>query len=191
MAQQVYFSAVAAAAAAQQNIGLAFLAEFDFPGEFMRLHTANGIIQAGGHEWTGLGEFVSFGTVLGAAGDAAAEFPITLSGASKEMIALANRDHASIRNRRVSLYMWFFNPATWKEIEPPVMIATYQMKRMIVAGNAYQQSITLICEGMLTSRSKPPAGLLTSADQKRRSPGDKGLDERALVAQKRVPWPAG
>jgi hypothetical protein len=185
----LYFSETVAAALAGETIGLAVLGRFSFVEGERRLWLGQGRITAGGETWDGLGEFVSMSSLSSGAGDVAAPVTFSLSGVDEEIHALAVAGGQTVRGRAVAISLQFYNHAM-VALDSPVVFWTGKMDRITAEGDLQSRSVSLICEGLFTNRSKPVAGLLSDRDQQARFPGDKGLQFVNSLIYKAVKWPA-
>lgn len=185
-----FFNDVTAAAAAGQTVRASMLFYFDFTTGARRFWAGFGDLEAGGETWIGAGQLIEVEGLAAATGTVAAATTFTLSGVDADFVALARNTSDAVKGRRVRVYLQFFTEG-WQPLDEPVVIWSGIMDVMqYTAEGPGLRRITLTAELIWTDRNRPPYGLLTSADQKARYPGDKGLDRTASLAQKTIAWPS-
>jgi hypothetical protein len=183
-----YFSEAIAAALKGEAVGLAILGDFDFADGSMRLWLGDGVLDAGGHQWSGIGQWGGISSITSGAGDAAVPVTFTLSGVDED-IALKVSAGPSVRGRKVTISLQFFDGATMAPLDAPVLFWTGRMDLVSTEFDATSSVVTVTAEGGFVKRSKARAGLLTDRDQQARFPGDLGLEFVPSVINKQVKWP--
>jgi hypothetical protein len=168
---------------ARPHISRAWFLELDLPSGVARLHSGTGRVQAGGYEWRGVTDPIG-GTVVSIAdveeprfGQAVA-VNITLSGANKEFFKSVHTSAKAIEGRRGDLYWAAFDGETQK-IWPAGLKRLFPGK--ITSPSLQWQGIgvrtvSITLESLWSSQNFPVGGKWNGADQRRRYPGDKGLD---------------
>lgn len=184
----LYFSEAVAAYLAGKSITLAFLARLDFPGAEGRYWMGHGNIELGGEIWQGLGEFVSLSGLTRALNDVAVPLTLTLSGVDDAVVALAHRDAADLQARAAVIYLQPFTDAAMP-LGAPVAIWTGSMDRLEFSGDVGSQSLSLVCEGLFTTRARAAFALMSDINQQRLHPGDTFFEHVAGVIEKRIAWP--
>jgi len=184
----IYFSNTVEAALRGDTIGLAVLGRFDFVEGQRRLWMGHGPITLGDEVWDGLGEFVAMSAISSSMGDAATPVTFTLSGIDDRIYALAVAGAATIRGRQATVYLQFFDDATRRPLDLPAAVWVGRMDRLTADADVSSRSVSLVCENLFSNRSKPPAGLYTSRDQRARHPNDGGLDFVNSLVMKTVKW---
>ena len=167
---------------------LVFLDFLDQPMRYWRgagrLRTNNGAIWEGTN---GLGEISGLDQPLGTIAPSAS---LTLSGVDQRVVVLSRQQSDRVTGRKCQIYLQFFT-AAWAPLDNPLPIWAGEMDRLTYdwkGENTY--SVTLSVEGKWTGRRKSPFGFYTDTDQKRRFPGDRGLEQVASLVSKTIGWPS-
>lgn len=183
------YSDTIAAALQQRAIGHVLLGRFGFPDGERLLHNGSGVLRLDGEDWHGLGAWGGVSPIATGIGDAATQVSFTLSGVDEQIISLAAQGSDAVRGGEVTLYERFFDAETRAPLDTTQFLGMWFMDRIEIALEERARSVTLICEGYFTSRSKPPAGMLSHIDQQHLFPGDKGLEFQAKTVNKSIAWP--
>jgi hypothetical protein len=178
------FTAADAEFLARPHIARAWFAELDLPSGVSYLHSGIGRVQVGGHEWIGVtdplsGRLVAIEQIEEPAFGQAAAVTITLSGANKEFIQSVHATAAEIEGRAAMLYWAAFDgetQAVWSAGLKPMFPAGRMTAPMIQWQGIGVRTVSLTIENQFVTQNYPPGGRWNSADQRRRYPGDKGLD---------------
>lgn len=168
---------------ARPHIARAWFLELDLPTGMSYLHSGTGNVTTGGHTWRGVTDPVG-GTIITIAdveeprfGQAVA-VNITLSGANKEFFKSVHTNAHDIEGRSANLYWAAFDGETQK-------IWGAGLKRLFpgkITSPALQwqgigvRTVSITLESIWSSQNYAVGGLWQGADQRRRYPGDKGLD---------------
>ncbi|WP_315920450.1 transcriptional regulator [Mesorhizobium sp. SP-1A] len=167
---------------ARPHVARAWFLELDLPAGISRLHSGTGRVMLGGHEWRGVtdpigGQMVSMDNVEEPRFGQAVAVNITLSGANKEFFKSVHATARQIEGRRGDLYWAAFDGETGE-----VLIG---LKRLfpgkITSPSLHWQGIgvrtvSITLESIWSSQNYAVGGKWTPADQRRRFPGDAGLD---------------
>lgn len=168
---------------ARPHIARAWFLDLDLPAGHAYLHSGTGRVTAGGHEWRGVtdpigGQIVSLANVEEPRFGQAVAVSITLSGANKEFFKSVHTDAKSIEGRSGDLYWAAFDGETGK-------IWNAGLRRLFpgkITSPALQWSgigvrtVSITLESIWSSQNYAVGGKWQGADQRRRYPGDKGLD---------------
>lgn len=178
----VSFSPTEAAALARPHVMRAWLVEFDLPSGVLRLHNGAGTVMVGGKEWSGVsdptvpGRMVSVSQVEEPRFGAAAAITFQLGGVTADF--LKSLREVSIEGRSARVYWAAFDGETQEVIGSPVLLfpggrLTSPARRREGIGT---RTVEITIENLWSSLNYAPGGRWNPADQKRRYPGDKGLD---------------
>ena len=184
-----YFPQTIAAIMRQDVVHCGILAHFDFKDNPMRVWAGFGNLTAGGHIWSGLGEFGSVSGIESAIGGTAPQVSFTLSGVKPELVAHTLNASDEVQGRDVTLFLQFFTDQN-QVLDHPYSVWMGIMDIIKIQRNDFEtRIIELTAETLFSRRYMPPFGYLTSHDQQRLFPGDKGLDNMPAMANKTVIWP--
>ena len=172
------------------SVRSAWLIHLDFLNAPMRIWEGTGLLTTkDGKEWAGLGEL---GTVTGleaAIGTAAPVANFTLSGVDKSLMAQAVDTATQVTGRDATVYGQFFDD-DFKPFGGVFAIWSGIMDQMTYSADGpTDRTINLSVEGLWTRRGRPAFGLYTDRDQRRRYPGDRGLEQVSALINKTVTWP--
>ena len=167
------------------HVARCWFAELDLPSGFQRVHNGVGRVTVGGYEWRGVsdpisGVLVSVDAVEDPRFGQAAAVTIVLSGVNVAFWKSVKADARDLEGRDANLYWGAFDPETgenimFKKLLPGKMSAPTLTRQGI--GVRY---VGLTIESFWQAQNFPFGGRWNGADQRRRYPGDKGLD---LVGQ--------
>lgn len=136
--------------------------------------------------WTGAGTLGAVSPIEETSGLRANGVVCTLSGVSVALLAIALGEH--YQGRAAKLWLGYFD-ASWALIADPVMLVNGKMDQMELADNGALATIKVSVENRLIDFERPAdPGLYTPEDQKRRFPGDLGLDYVPRLQQKVIYW---
>lgn len=178
----------------KRTISASFLVFMDFRLQPRRWWMGTGILDAGGHEWIGMGNLIQIEGLGSTLGMAASETTFTLSGVDPDIVALVRASSDRVKDRRVRVFLQFFSggdsgqPA-WTPLDQPISVWSGRMDQMKYAGEGpSSRTVTLTAESLWTNRNRPPFGRYTDGDQKARHPGDRGLEQVASLTNKTIRW---
>lgn len=148
------------------------------------------LVTSDGNTWQGTGNLISLDGLDEDTGTSATPMTFTLSGVDADTVTLARNASDRVKGRRVTVYLQFFDAATWATIDAPDVfkIATMEQMRVTTEGPSTRR-ITVTAEGLWAGRNRPPYGLLSDRDQNARFPGDRGLEQMASLVAKTIRWP--
>jgi hypothetical protein len=168
---------------ARPHVARAWFARLDFPDGIKYLHSGTGRITIGEHEYLGVsdplsGRLVSIAQVEEPQFGTAAAVQIVLSGASKEFIQSVHATARELEGRAATIYWAAFDGETQEIIT--ALVPLFPRGRMssptIHWQGIGQRHVSLTIENIWSSKNFAPGGKWNQADQRRRFPGDKGLD---------------
>ena len=168
---------------ARPHVARAWFGQFDFPDGMKYLHSGVGRVTVDGHEYIGVadpisGRLVSIAQVEEPAFGQAAAVAIVLSGASKEFIQSVHATARQIEGRDAKILWAAFDAETQEIITP--LISLFPRGKMSAPAIHWQgigqRYVSLTIENIWSSQNFAPGGKWNGADQRRRFPGDKGLD---------------
>jgi len=184
-----YFVDTVAAYLAGQMVRAAWLVEFDFTSETMRLWQGFGDIVAGGETWSGLGELGSISGLESPVNGNAPNVTFTLSGVSPDIVSKAVNSSAEVKGRPVTIFIQFFD-ASWQVLDAPYAIFAGVMDSMKGSMDGPStRTISLTAEGLWTRRIVVPWGYLNASSQRGRYPGDAGCDMVQQITNISTGWP--
>lgn len=165
------------------HIARAWFAELDLPSGLWRLHNGVGRANVGGYEWRGVsdpagGQLVSISAVEYPRFGQAAKVDIAIAGFNIDFLRSVKDQGREIEGRRADLYWCAFDQETqevWsgglKKLFPGFMSSP-----KIQWSGIATRTVSLTIESLWQSQNYPFGGRWNGADQRRRYPGDKGLD---------------
>lgn len=165
------------------HISRVWFAEIDLPSGVARLHSGSGRVFVGGHEWRGVtdpggSQLVSIGAVEEPRFGQAAKVDVVLSGVNVAFLRSIKDMARSIEGRSANIYWCAFDQETaesWgggmKKLFPGKLSSP--VMRWVGIGT---RTVSFAIEGPWHSQNFPFGGKWNPADQRRRYPGDKGLD---------------
>lgn len=178
----VSFSPTDAAALSRPHVMRAWLVEFDLPGGIVRLHNGAGTVTVAGKEWSGVsdptvpGRMVSVSQMEEPRFGAAAAITFQLGGVTADFLKSLRK--VAIEGRPASVYWAAFDGETQEVIGAPVLL--FPRGRMTSPARRREgigvRTVEITIENIWSSLNYAPGGRWNPADQKRRHPGDKGLD---------------
>lgn len=166
---------------AAPHVARAWFIEMDLPSGTARLHNGTGRVTLGGHEWRGVtdpigGQLVSLSPVEEPRFGQAVAVTVTLSGANREFFQSVHTTAREMEGRRADLYWAAFDGETGevliglKKLFPGKMTSPTLQWHGIAT-----RTVSLTIESIWSSQNYAFGGKWTDADQRRRYPGDKGL----------------
>lgn len=165
------------------HIARAWFLALDLPSGPAYLHSGTGRITLGAHEWRGVsnpigGQLVSLSGVEEPRFGQAVAVGVTLSGANREFFRSVHAMAREIEGRDADLYWAAFDGETG-EVWPSGLKRLFPGK--ITAPSLQWQGIgtrtvSITIESIWSSQNYAVGGKWNGADQRRRYPGDKGLD---------------
>jgi hypothetical protein len=190
MTRSLTAGALAETTAEANRIGL--FAAFEFASGPVFLWSGVGEIATAGlgtlpaATWTGAGTLGAVSAVEETAGLRANGVTFTLSGVAASLLAVALGEH--YQGRRARLWLAYFDSA-WTPIADPILLVNGKMDQMELVDEGGVATIRLSVENRLIDFERPAdPGFYTDADQKRRFPGDKGLEYVAKLQNRVIFW---
>lgn len=176
------FSADDLALLSGPHVSRAWFGEFDLPSGYQRLHSGVGRVTAGGFEWRGVsdpigGQMVGVSQIEDPRFGQAAKVDITIGGVNVDFYKSVKQDARDIEGRAAKIWFGMFDPETEGLIMfKPVFPRGYMSAPTLTRQGIGVRQIGLTIEGIWQAQNYPFGGKWTAADQRRRYPGDKGLD---------------
>lgn len=161
---------------------------FDFLGGTIYANNSNVSIPWDGHDWTGLGHFVSVQGVNETADISANNVSFTLSGVPSSLLAelFTNRS----RGRGCALYLGCFTSAG-ALIADPQMIFSGRMDQPAINDQGVEASISITAESRLIDLQRPRERRFTDQDQKTYYPTDNFFKFVTGLQDKQILWGTG
>ncbi|EHK56813.1 hypothetical protein [Allomesorhizobium alhagi] len=167
---------------AAPHVARAWFLEMDLPSGLTRLHSGTGRVSIGGHEWRGVsdpigGQLVTLSNIEEPRFGQAVAVNVTLSGANREFFKSVHTDARAIEGRRADLYWAAFDGETGE-----VLIGLKKLFPGKITSPSLQwqgigiRTVSITIESIWSSQNYAVGGKWNGADQRRRYPGDRGLD---------------
>lgn len=163
------------------HVSRCWFGEFDLPSGFARLHSGVGTLTVAGYEWRGVsdpvgGQMVSISPVEDMRFGTAPKIDIIVASVSSAFFASVKADARAIEGRDANIYFGVFDgedgsELMFRKLFPGTMTAPSLHRSGV--GTRY---IRLGVESFWEAQNYPFGGRWNPADQRRRVPGDKGLD---------------
>jgi hypothetical protein len=173
------------AAVEQTVVAPVLFADLDFPSGHVRVHSGIGTITWGGYDWLGVG---TFGDVNGLEESAELErktVTYTLRGVPNDLISVVLGEDYQGRTDKV--YIAFFDTTTYQMVATPHLLHTGKMDVSTIR-ESNTCTISISSESRIAAWKRPTVRRLTDAEQKRRFPGDRGLEFVSQASQKEIVW---
>jgi len=184
-----YFPDTIAASLAGRVVRCSYLVHLDFATNPQRLWLGLGLLSAGGHEWSGIGELASISGLESAIGGTAPVVTFGLSGVDPSILGAALATSDEVKGRDATIFLQFFDEDA-QTLDNPYAIWAGVMDVMRARSEGTEtRTVELTAETLFTRRASPPWGYLSDRDQRRLFPGDRGLEEMASMANKNAEWP--
>lgn len=176
---------------AGRRVAAANLVLFDFVTTPVRLWTGNGTLNAGGQEWSAIGELGSISGLEQAVNGEAPEASFILSGIDANIMRLARHDfEAEAKNRLAKVFVQFFEDGSDIPLDQPFPIWSGRLHTPLFNIDANgERQITVTAESLFTLRSRPNYAMNTDRDQQKRFDGDLGFQFVPTLKNKVVTWP--
>lgn len=171
---------------ARPHVARAWFGDFDFPDGVLYLHSGEGRLQINRDgkdiEYRGVsdplsGRLVNISQVEEPRFGAATAVNITLTGVSRDFIAEVFNNGGKIEGRPATLYWAAFDGETQEIITS--LVPLFPRGRMSAPSITWQglgvRYVSLTIENIWASQNFAPNGRWNDADQRRRFPGDRGL----------------
>lgn len=172
---------------------MALLTHAEFREVARRWWAGFGTLRAGGHDWIGIGDFISIEGLRQPVGTDAPKTTFTLSGVDATVVQLARQASDRVKDRRIRCFIQFFEihgPQERAPLDAPYAIWSGQMDQMSYTASAHDgRTVALTAESLWVNRKRAPYGLFTDRDQNARFPGDRGLEQVVNLMQKTIRWP--
>lgn len=175
---------------ARPHVARAWFGQFDFPDGMKYLHSGVGRITVESNEYIGVsdpisGRLASIAQVEEPAFGQAAAVAIVLSGASKEFIQSVHATARQLEGRAATILWAAFDAETQEIITPliPLFPRGSMSAPSIHWQGIGQRYVSLTIENIWSSQNFAPGGKWNPADQRRRFPGDAGLDRVGVKVQ--------
>lgn len=192
------FSATVDAYLEGRSVACSLLVRMEFLNADRRWWMGFGdLITNDGNTWQGVGDLINVDGLDEDRGTAANSMTFTLSGVDAEIVSLARNASDSVKGRRVSVYLQFFDITPndagvepWTPLDNPdaIKVGTMEQMRYVADGPSLRQVI-VTAEGLWTGRNRPPFALYTDRDQNARFAGDRGLEQVGNLVSKTIRWP--
>ncbi|WP_353641315.1 transcriptional regulator [Mesorhizobium sp. WSM2239] len=164
------------------HVARAWFLEMDLPAGLTRLHSGTGRKTVGGFEWRGVtdpigGQLVSLSGIEEPRFGQAVAVSVTLSGANADFFKSVHTDARAIEGKRADLYWATFDGETGE-----VLIGLKKLFPGKITSPSLQwqgiglRTVSITIESIWSSQNYAVGGKWNGADQRRRYPGDKGLD---------------
>jgi hypothetical protein len=163
------------------HVARAWFLEMDLPAGVSRLHNGTGRVVLDGFEWRGVtdpigSQLVDIDAVEEPRFGQASAVKVTLSGANRAFFASVHANARDIEGRDALLYWAAFDAETQEVIIGPKLLFPGKLSSPTLrwAGLGLR-TVSVTIESIWSSQNYSFGGRWTDADQRRRYPGDKGL----------------
>lgn len=164
------------------HIARAWFLELDLPDGPVRMHSGTGRVDIGGHTWTGVTDpigrqLVGIDAVEEPRFGQAVAVNIVMSGVNREFFREVHRLAREMEGRKANIYFAVFDAETERPWEPGLI----RMFPGRISSPALRwegigvRTIAVTIESLWSSQNYQFGGKWTDGDQRRRYPGDKGL----------------
>lgn len=164
------------------HVGRGWFLEINLPDGWLYLHSGFGRATIDGKEWRGVsdpigGRLVSMGNVEEARFGQATAIQITLSGVNKEFFQSVYTNRASLEGREANLYFLTRDPETQETLIPLKRVFDGLLSSPeLIWENVGTRFVTITLESVWSGQNYPAVGRWSPSGQRKRYPGDKGLD---------------
>lgn len=165
------------------HIARAWFVELDMPDGLLRLHNGVGRVTVAGQEWRGVsdplgGRLVQIGQVEQPSPGKAASISLTLTGATSTFMKSVWTSRRAIEGRSAVVHFAVFDQETQELIMGPIALFPHgtMTSPVLQRSGLAVRSVSLTVESMWAALNYAPGGRWTDADQRRRYPGDLGLE---------------
>lgn len=164
------------------HVARAWFLEMDLPIGITRLHNGTGRVTIGGNVWKGVTDplgtqIVSLSNIEEPRFGQAVAVEVALAGANKEFFKSVHVSAKEIEGRRADLYWAAFDAETEELIIPLKKLFPGKLSAPSLNWSGIGiRTVTVTIESIWSSQNYPFGGQWNPADQRRRYPGDKGLD---------------
>jgi len=164
------------------HVGRAWFVDIQIPGNRLRLHNGVGRVSVGGHEWRGVtdpigGRLVSIAEVEDPQFGQAPAVQIGLTGVD---VAFVREVHATARDLEgvpADVYWAMFDPETGAELIPLRRLFPGTLSAPLISWpGPGRRAVAFTIESVWSGKNYQPGRKWNGAEQRRRYPGDLGLD---------------
>jgi hypothetical protein len=161
--------------------------ELDFDSGILYACGAPFNIVIGGHTYIGLGQLGSITAVEESADVQASSLTLTLTGIPRTYVSTAMTEN--YQNRAAIISEVLLDISTEAVLASPVVLFKGRMDTMTVALDATIATVSVSCTNRLANWERPKNAMYSDEEQRRRYPGDLGLQYAAAMATRSVKLP--
>lgn len=161
------------------------LAYADYRSGAVYTHNGRGTIAWDGHDWIGVGEFLSLDGFDENSDGSSSQATVTLSGVNDDQVAIAYSD--DYQGRTAKLWLAAVDESG-DLIADPVPIVSGMMNTMADQSSGDTATLQLTIETQMLSQRRTRNWRLTDGHQQLLFPGDLGLEYVAGLAQAKLNW---
>lgn len=181
------------AASLEREAKVAFFAELDFSGGFVRAWTGTFTLATLGRSFQGAGSLGSVSPIKESGGTSPQKLAFELSGIPSALVnSVFNENY---RNRAARLWMGFMNAGSTALLDDPFLFWAGRMDVCSIEDTGDTAKITVKCESILKRVDIANSARFSDQDQKQRFPGDRFFEYMAGAAERPIYWggpgPAG
>ncbi|MDR7220361.1 transcriptional regulator [Aminobacter aminovorans] len=171
------------------HVARAWFLELDLSDGLLRLHNGVGRITVGGRDWNGVtnplgGQMVSLSNVEEPRFGQAVAVNITLSGANRAFLQTVHSTRREIEGRRADLYWAAFDGETGELLLGLKRLFPGKITSPVIHWQGIgSRLVNVTIESIWSGDNYPFGGRWNDADQRRRYPGDKGLQYVGVKVQ--------
>lgn len=155
--------------------------DLEWPDGTTYAWTGIGPFTWGGHEYVGVGNFASVGTIPESSDGRANGITLGLSGIPSELIALVLGAGGKYQGRKARLYLGFLNSAGALVNDPPYLRFAGKMDVASIRRDGATADISLTIESRMIILQQSSGRRFTHEDQQIYHPGDLGLEYVAYI----------
>lgn len=163
------------------HVARAWFGEFDLPSGYARLHSGVGRVTAGGYEWRGVsdpigGQMVGVSAIEDPRFGTAAKVDIILGSVNLAFLQSVKADARDIEGRSAKIWFGMFDPETNEVIMFKPLFPGQMSRPRIRWQGVGVRYVQISVESMWSAKNYPFGGKWSSADHRRKWPGDKAMD---------------
>lgn len=167
------------------TVRLVILVTLDFASGPVRLCSDDPDCLVDGDLYQGGGRLVGLSGIEDAAGHAAPDGSVTLSGTEPRFVEAALDGAHEVLDREIVIAMQFLDEAS-QPFDPPDVLVVGTMGVPRLRGRMAERTVEIPYERDTARRAKAPFGNWSDRDQQRIYPGDRGFERMPIVKPKTV-----
>lgn len=174
------------AAGALPHVPYVLFAEFDFSSGFVRVNSADRVLQNEGNDYQPLGTLGAISSVRENGNLIPEKMEYTLSGVDNSLITTTLTE--DYHYRAAKLWVAYVDPSTCALLHTPRLLREDRMDVMTINTEPNVSSISLVCENSLIRWNESAGWTYTDEHQKVFDATDDFFDQVALLPNKVAKW---